>query len=97
MAAKLFIGSLSFSVTEDQLKELFAGAGTVVSVNIIVDRDTNQSKGFGFVEMSSDEEAQAAIKSFNGQELEGRSIIVNEAKPKEDRGARPSHGDNRRF
>jgi RNA recognition motif-containing protein len=98
MAIKLFVGSLSFSVNEDQLKELFATVGTVTSASIIIDRDTNRSKGFGFVEMSSDEEAQAAIAQLNGKDLEGRSIIVNEARPKEDRGAggsRPSYGNKR--
>jgi cold-inducible RNA-binding protein len=100
MAAKLFVGSLAFSVTEDALKELFAAAGTVVSASIIIDRDSNQSKGFGFVEMSSDAEAQEAIKTLNGKEVEGRTIIVNEAKPKVDRGDRPSYGGgggNRRY
>lgn len=98
MAIKLFVGSLSFSVNEDQLKELFATVGTVTSASIIIDRDTNRSKGFGFVEMSSDAEAQAAIAQLNGKDLEGRSIIVNEARPKEDRGAggsRPSYGNKR--
>jgi cold-inducible RNA-binding protein len=98
MAIKLFVGSLSFSVNEDQLKELFATVGTVTSASIIIDRDTNRSKGFGFVEMSSDAEAQAAIAQLNGKDLEGRSIIVNEARPKEDRsagGSRPSYGNKR--
>lgn len=102
MAIKLFIGSLAYSVTEDQLRELFATAGTVTSASIIMDRDTNQSKGFAFVEMSTDEEAQTAIKTLNGKDLEGRSLVVNEARPKEDRGSRPSFGGgggggNRRY
>ncbi len=100
MAIKLFVGSLSFSVNEDQLKELFSTVGTVTSASIIIDRDTNRSKGFGFVEMSSDAEAQAAIAQLNGKDLEGRSIIVNEARPKEDRGgggSRPSYGNSRRY
>ena len=97
MASKLFIGSLGFNVTEDQLKELFETAGTVVSASIIKDRDTDRSKGFGFVEMSSDAEAQAAISNLNGKELEGRAIIVNIAKPKEDRSSRPSFGGPRRY
>jgi cold-inducible RNA-binding protein len=100
MAIKLFVGSLSFSVNEDQLKELFATVGTVTSCSIIIDRDTNRSKGFGFVEMSTDAEAQAAIAQLNGKDLEGRSIIVNEARPKEDRnagGSRPSYGNSRRY
>lgn len=97
MAIKLFVGSLSFNATEDQMRDLFATVGTVVSASIIMDRDTNRSKGFGFVEMSTDEEAQEAIKTLNGKELDGRSIIVNEARPKEDRGPRPAFGGNRRY
>lgn len=98
MANKLFIGSLSFNATEDQLKELFATVGTVVSATIIKDRDTDRSKGFGFVEMSTDEETQAAISQLNGKELDGRALIVNVARPKEDRPARPSYGGgNRRY
>jgi cold-inducible RNA-binding protein len=92
MAIKLFVGSLSFSVTDDQLKELFETAGTVVSATIIQDRDTNRSKGFGFVEMGTDEEAQAAINSLNGKDFEGRALIVNIARPKTERPARPSYG-----
>lgn len=97
MASKLYVGSLSFSVNDDQLKELFSSAGTVVSASVIIDRDSNQSKGFGFVEMSSDAEAQEAIKSLNGKEVEGRTIVVNEARPKEDRGSRPSYGSSGRY
>lgn len=97
MASKLFIGSLSFNVNEDQLRELFETAGTVVSAAIIKDRDTDRSKGFGFVEMGTDEEAQTAITNLNGKELDGRAIVVNIAKPKEDRPARPSYGSNRRY
>ena len=99
MANKLFIGSLSFNVSEDELREAFAAAGTVLSASIIKDRDTDRSKGFGFVEMSTDEEAQEAIKLLNGKELAGRAMIVNIAKPKEDRsgGARPSFGAPRRY
>ena len=97
MATRLFVGSLGFNVTEDQLKELFAGAGTVASATIINDRDTGQSKGFGFVEMSTDEEAQTAIKELNLAGLspsDGRALTVNEARPREERGPRPS-GDRR--
>ena len=97
MASKLFVGSLGYSVTEDQLRELFTAAGTVTSVAVITDRDTNQSKGFGFVEMSTDAEAQTAIKTLNGKDLEGRSISVSEARPKTDRPARPSFGGSRRY
>ncbi|HEY1646114.1 MAG TPA: RNA-binding protein [Candidatus Saccharimonadales bacterium] len=83
MATRLFVGSLSWNTNDDQLKDFFSSAGTVTSANVIVDRDTNRSKGFGFVEMSSDEEAKAAIDSLNGKELDGRTIIVSEARPRE--------------
>ena len=85
MAKKLYVGGLSYNTTEEALKELFAKAGTIVSASIIIDRTLNRSKGFGFVEMSSDEEAGKAIEMFNGKELDGRSLIVNEAKPMESR------------
>ena len=94
MAAKLFVGGLSWETTEDALKSLFSQAGTVVSAAIIVDRDTNRSKGFGFVEMSSDGEANAAIQKFNGYELDGRKLAVNIARPKTE-DSRPSGGFNR--
>lgn len=92
MATKLFVGSLSYSTTDDSLQAFFATAGTVVSAKVIIDRDTNRSKGFGFVEMGSEEEAQAAIKQLNGKELDGRTIAVNEARPQENR-ERRSFGD----
>ncbi len=95
MAAKLFVGSLAYSVTDEDLGQFFASAGTVVSAKVIMDRDTNRSKGFGFVEMSSDAEAQAAIEQLNGKELSGRAIAVNEAKPMTDRPARPNNFDRR--
>jgi cold-inducible RNA-binding protein len=85
MATKLYVGSLAYSIKDDQLKDIFAEVGTVVSAQVIIDRDSNQSKGFGFVEMSSEEEAQKAIKELNGKEIDGRAIMVNEARPKEDR------------
>jgi len=85
MAKKLYVGGLSYGTTEDALKELFAQAGTVESATIITDRMSGRSKGFGFVEMSSDEEAQKAIELFNGKELEGRKLTVNEARPMESR------------
>lgn len=85
MATKLFIGSLAWGTTDDSLKDFFSQAGTVVSANVIVDRETNRSKGFGFVEMASDEEAKAAIDQLNGKELDGRPIVVNEARPREER------------
>ncbi len=92
MASKLYVGGLAYSMTENELEELFAEHGKVVSVAIIKDRDSGQSKGFGFVEMA-DDEAQNAIKSLNGKEIGGRSITVNEARPQVDR--RPSGGSFR--
>jgi RNA recognition motif-containing protein len=86
MGNKLYVGNLSFNLTSDDLTEHFSAAGTVESANIIEDRDTGRSRGFGFVEMSSDEEAQGAIEQFNGQEYEGRNLVVNEARPRENRG-----------
>jgi len=111
MATKLFVGGLAYSVNDDQLKDLFAGVGTVVSAQVIVDKYSNQSKGFGFVEMSSEEEAKKAIDELNGKDFEGRSIAVNEARPQEKREPRSFGGgggggghrddfhnrDNRRF
>ncbi len=88
MAMKLYVGGLAYSVTEDELKALFAEQGEVVSVAVIKDRDTNQSKGFGFVEMADDATGQKAIKELNGKELSGRAITVNQARPQEDRGPR---------
>ncbi|OGL34487.1 RNA-binding protein [Candidatus Saccharibacteria bacterium RIFCSPHIGHO2_12_FULL_47_16b] len=82
MASKLYVGSLSYGVDDNKLKELFAEFGTVVSAQVIVDRDSNQSKGFGFVEMKTEDEAKAAIKALNGKDVDGRSIVVNEARPK---------------
>ena len=88
MATKLFVGSLAWATTDDSLKEFFSGVGTVVSASVIRDRETNRSKGFGFVEMSSDEEAKAAVAQLDGKELDGRPIVVNEARPRE---ARPAN------
>lgn len=85
MAKRLYVGSLPYSVTDAQLSEHFAKAGTVVSAKVITDRNTGQGKGFGFVEMSTDEEAQKAITELNGSELGGRAIVVNEARPQEPR------------
>ncbi|KKP79800.1 MAG: RNA-binding protein [Candidatus Moranbacteria bacterium RIFOXYA12_FULL_35_19] len=85
MAQKLYVGNLSYGVNDEALKEMFSAAGTVSSATIITDRMSGRSKGFGFVEMSSDSEAQAAIDMFNGKEIEGRALTVNEARPKEDR------------
>jgi RNA recognition motif-containing protein len=85
MAKKLYVGSLAWGTTEDGLREAFSQAGTVESAWVKVDRDTGRSAGFGFVEMSSDAEAQAAIDMWNGKELDGRQLVVNEARPQEDR------------
>jgi len=92
MSTKLFVGSLSYSVNDDQLKDAFAAAGTVVSAKVIIDRETGRSKGFGFVEMSTDEEAKAAVDMINGKEIEGRAVAVSEARPREDRPSRPYGG-----
>jgi RNA recognition motif-containing protein len=85
MATKLFVGSLSWGVTDDSLKDFFTAAGTVVSAKVITDRDTGRSKGFGFVEMSSDDEAKKAVDELNNKELDGRAINVSEARPREER------------
>jgi RNA recognition motif-containing protein len=81
MGNKLYVGNLPFSATDDSLREMFGQAGQVESARIITDRDTGRSKGFGFVEMSTEQEAAEAIKKFNGTELDGRSLTVNEARP----------------
>jgi cold-inducible RNA-binding protein len=81
MGKKLYVGNLPFSATEQDLSETFSQCGTVDSVKIITDRDTGRSKGFGFVEMSTDDEAQQAISKFNGADFDGRAMTVNEAKP----------------
>lgn len=86
MSKKLYVGNLAFQTTSQDLQELFAQAGTVESASVISDRDTGQSKGFAFVEMSSEEEAATAIDQFNGKELAGRMLKVNEARPRENRG-----------
>jgi cold-inducible RNA-binding protein len=85
MATNLYIGNLPYSVTSDQLKDLFSQAGNVVSATVITDRQTNRSKGFGFVEMGNEEEAKKAIEIYNGKDIEGRSVVVNEARPREPR------------
>jgi len=86
MAAKLFVGNLSFTLLENELQDLFSQAGTVVSVNVVQDRMTGKGRGFAFVEMSSDAEAQKAIEMFNGKEFQGRNLNVNVARPREERG-----------
>lgn len=85
MGRKLYVGNLPYSATEQSLREAFAASGTVDSVSVITDRDSGQSKGFAFVEMASDREAQAATEAMNGKMLDGRQIKVNEAKPRENR------------
>ncbi len=95
MDTKLFVGNLSYNTTEDDLRSLFAQAGTVTSVAVITDRDTGRSKGFAFVEMSSQSEAEQAIKLFNGSMLDNRAVKVDIARPKEDRPFSGSRFDNR--
>jgi len=92
MSMKLYVGNLSFQTSNEDLQQLFAQAGTVESANIIEDRETGRSRGFGFVEMSSTEEGNAAIQQFNGYEVGGRALNVNEAKPREDRGGGGGRG-----
>ena len=106
MGKKLYVGNLDYGVTDSALEQMFAAYGTVESAQVIMDRDTGRSKGFGFVEMKTDQEAQAAIAGLNGQMSGGRSLTVNEAKPREDRGGsrggaggggRGGYGGGRRY
>jgi RNA recognition motif-containing protein len=92
MGKKLYVGNLAYSVTDSDLQAMFEPHGTVQSAQVIMDRDTGRSKGFGFVEMGSDAEAQAAIQALNGVEREGRPLTVNEARPKTDGGGRGGGG-----
>lgn len=85
MGNKLYVGNLSYSIRDDDLQQTFAQYGTVASAKVMMDRETGRSKGFGFVEMGSDAEAQAAINGLNGQSVDGRALVVNEARPKEER------------
>ncbi|MBI5718298.1 MAG: RNA-binding protein [Burkholderiales bacterium] len=85
MGNKLYVGNLAYSVRDESLQQAFSQFGTVTSAKVMMDRETGRSKGFGFVEMGSDAEAQAAINGMNGQALEGRAVVVNEARPREDR------------
>ena len=98
MGRKLYVGNLTYGVTDADLQQLFGAHGTVQSAQVIMDRDTGRSKGFGFVEMGSDQEAQAAIQALNGKEVDGRTLTVNEAKPREERsggGERRGYGGGR--
>jgi len=92
MSTKLYVGNLAFQTTSQELQELFATAGTVESASVVEDRDTGRSRGFAFVEMSTKEEAAAAIDQFNGKEVGGRALKVNEAKPRENRGGGGGRG-----
>ncbi len=95
MGKKLYVGNLGYGVTDSDLEQLFAAHGTVESAQVIMDRDTGRSKGFGFVEMGSDQEAQAAIAALNGKEVEGRPLTVNDARPKTEGGGRGGGGGGR--
>lgn len=96
MSKRLFVGGLPYSITSSQLEEMFSKFGTVVSVSVITDRDTGQSKGFAFVEMENDKEATEAIEKLNETELEGRKIVVNVARPREERPRFDSRGGGSR-
>jgi RNA recognition motif-containing protein len=89
---KLYVGNLSFQTSSEELQQLFSQAGTVESATVVEDRDTGRSRGFGFVEMASKEEGEKAIQQFNGTDLNGRNLTVNEARPREDRGNRGGGG-----
>jgi RNA recognition motif-containing protein len=92
MAMKLYVGNLSFQTSSEDLQQLFSQAGTVESASVVEDRDTGRSRGFGFVEMASKEDGEKAIQQFNGTDLNGRNLTVNEARPREDRGNRGGGG-----
>ena len=94
-STKLYVGGLAYEIADDRLQEIFSAHGTVESARVITDRETGRSRGFGFVEMSSQEEAQQAIDKLNGTDLEGRSLTVNEAKPKEQRSGGGGGGRDR--
>jgi RNA recognition motif-containing protein len=95
MSIKLYVGNLAFRTSSEDLQQLFSQAGTVESASVVEDRDTGRSRGFGFVEMASKEEGEAAIAQFNGKELDGRNLTVNDARPREDRGNRGGGGGGR--
>jgi RNA recognition motif-containing protein len=92
---RLYVGNLAYSVTDDSLQRAFGAYGSVSSAKVMMDRDSGQSKGFGFVEMATDEQAQAAIRGMNGTSLDGRALTVNEARPREDRGGGGGYGGGR--
>jgi RNA recognition motif-containing protein len=92
MTMRLYVGNLSFQTTSQELQDYFSQAGTVESANVVEDRETGRSRGFGFVEMATKEEGEAAIQQFNGKELNGRNLTVNEARPREDRGGGGGRG-----
>jgi RNA recognition motif-containing protein len=97
VAKKLHVGNLSYDMTDSDLERLFAEHGTVESAQVIMDRNSGRSKGFGFVEMSNDQEAQGAISALNGKEVNGRPLAVSEARPREDRGGRSGGGGGRGY
>jgi cold-inducible RNA-binding protein len=97
VAKKLYVGNLSYGTTDSDLQALFGPHGTVQSAQVIMDRDTGRSKGFGFVEMDSGEQAQAAITALNGRDVNGRALTVNEARPREERNGRGGVGGSRRY
>ncbi|MDR3708286.1 MAG: RNA-binding protein [Capsulimonadaceae bacterium] len=97
MSTKLYVGNLPYTSTDQELRDMFADAGTVTSAQVVIDRNTNQSRGFGFVEMASEDEARKAIASLNGRQTGGRSLVVNESKPRESGsgGGRGGYGGSR--
>jgi len=95
VAKKLYVGNMSYDMTDSDLQQMFGEFGTVQSAQVIMDRDSGRSKGFGFVEMASAEQAQAAMDALNGKEVNGRALAVNEARPREDRGGRSGGGGGR--
>jgi len=97
MGKKLYVGNLTYEVADGDLSAMFAPHGNVSSAQVIMDRDTGRSKGFGFVEMGTDQEAQAAISALNGKEVNGRALTVNEARPKTESGGRGGSGGSRRY
>jgi len=96
MAKKLYVGNLSYQTTDQQVRELFSQAGEITEISLITDRETGRPKGFGFVEMATEEGAQEAIKRFNGYSMNDRTLTVNEARPREERSGGGGYGDNRR-